>query len=59
MPEAVEKRAIGVGDALCLAAMAVGAPVIGWRAWLERDDQVRIAAISAPTPKIVIIRLRL
>jgi hypothetical protein len=27
MPEAVEKRAIGVGDALCLAAMAVEAPV--------------------------------
>jgi len=26
---------------------------------LERGDQVLIAAISGPTPKIVIIRLRL
>jgi hypothetical protein len=48
-----------VGDALSLAAMAVDAPVIGWCVWLERDDQVLIAAISGPTPKILIIRLRL
>jgi len=29
-----------------------------WRVRLERGDQVLIAAISVPTPKIVIIRLR-
>jgi hypothetical protein len=32
---------------------------IGWRVRLERGDQALIAAISGPTPKIVIIRLRL
>ncbi len=30
-----------------------------WRVRLERGDQALIAAISGPTPKIVIIRLRL
>jgi hypothetical protein len=35
------------------------AGLIDWRVRLERGDQVLIAAISGPTPKIVIIRLRL
>src|SRR5262245_55150226 len=30
-----------------------------WRVRVERGDQVLIAAISGPTPKIVIIRFRL
>jgi hypothetical protein len=33
--------------------------LINWRVLLERRDQVLIAAISGPTPKILIIRLRL
>ena len=35
------------------------AGLIDWRARLERGDQVLIAAISGPTPKIAIIRFRL
>jgi hypothetical protein len=47
-----------VGAALGFLAVTVEAPVdIGLR--LERADQVVIAAISGPTPKILIIRLRL
>jgi len=46
MPEAVEKRFIRRGRRALARAV-------------ERDDQVLIAAISGPTPKIVIIRLRL
>ena len=34
------------------------ATTIGWRVWLERDDQVRIAAISGPAPKIAVVRFR-
>jgi hypothetical protein len=46
-------------DALCISAMTVGTPQIGWCLWLERGDQARIAAISGPAPKIVIIRFKL
>jgi hypothetical protein len=46
-------------DALCLSAVTVRRPLIDWRVRLERGDQALIAAISGPTPKIVIIRLRL
>jgi hypothetical protein len=40
-------------------AVTVETPVVDRRLRLKRGDQVLITAISGPTPKIVIIRLRL
>jgi hypothetical protein len=60
MPETVEKRVIRRGRAVFPGRSGRGArPLIDWRARFARGDQVLIAAISGPTPKIVIIRLRL
>jgi len=46
------------GRGAVFAAVAVGRPA-DRRLRLERDDQVLIAGISGPTPKIEIIRFRL
>ena len=60
MPEAVEKRVNRRWAARCVfRSMTVETLWIGWRVRLERGDQTLIAAISGPTPKILIIRLRL
>ena len=56
MPEAVEKRVRA--DALCFPGREGRNRSVGARG-LEQCDQVLIASISGPTPKIVIIRLRL
>src|SRR5262249_5177933 len=45
-------------DALCSPARQLGCR-IDRLTWRKRGDQVLIAAISGPTPKIVIIRFRL
>jgi hypothetical protein len=60
MPEAVEKRVIGGGR--CGVFPGRDGRDAGWsdrRLRLERGDQVLIAAISGPTPRMVIIRLML
>jgi hypothetical protein len=49
-----------VSDAWCFPAVTVETPVWSIGACgLKRGDQVLIAAISGPTPRIVIIRFRL
>ena len=55
MPETVEKRFREVGDAVISRQNNRDTGKL----WLERCDQVLIAAISGTAPKIVIIRLRL
>jgi hypothetical protein len=58
--EAVEKRVMR-RERRCVFPGCDGrdAGLIDWRVRLERGDQVLIAAISGPTPKILIIRLKL
>ena len=58
--EAVGKRVGGVGRRVVFSRRENrDAEDRHWRVRLERGDQVLIAAISGPTPKIVIIRFRL
>jgi hypothetical protein len=54
-----ENTSYDVSETLGLLAMRSGAPVGYWVFGLSEAIQVRIGTISGPTPKILIIRLRL
>jgi hypothetical protein len=54
-----ENALCDVNDAACLPAVTVAAPAWSVGACGEGSDQVLIAAISGPAPKIAIVRFRL
>jgi hypothetical protein len=59
LPETVGKRLGGFGGRAAFFEREGRTVMASWRVRLVSGDQVLIAAISGPTPKIVIIRFRL